>query len=311
MTEPIAPRKPASSQQPAASSRCAAQAAHPPLAILIPSRNRHDSLARTLATVLPQTRAAAVPVLVCDQSPEAFPAGDGVTVLHRPDLGGLPAARNALLRATAAEVVCFLDDDVDLGPDFIAHLLRLIAQEPRCLGWGPVAEVRSAAIRRIHRIVHLGAFRDPRRLQAAGNDHPTGALFGCCFAVRRLPALQAGFDARRGGYALGEDLDFFRRLAAQAGHPHPFRFAACLWMRHRRDGHDRGDPTTRGQAKGAFLRWWASRHGHGDPATPLHLLLALLAAASGRGQEPASWPGVLRACMGGLPKTGSAKTKKI
>ncbi|MBA3686725.1 MAG: hypothetical protein H0W72_15995, partial [Planctomycetes bacterium] len=62
---------------------------------------------------------------------------------------------------------------------------------------------------------------------------------------------------------------------------------------HRRDGAQRADCFARGRAKGAWLRWLAGRHGRGNPATVLHLGLALLAAASGRGEEPADWRGVL------------------
>jgi GT2 family glycosyltransferase len=266
------------------------------IAFLIPTKHRHDCLARTLPAVL----AAAAPVdaalLVCDQSPTPFPVPPGVRLLHRPDLGGLPAARNELLAASDADVVCFLDDDTELAPDFGLRLRELATGEPNLLAWGPVVEHRGRWTRRLHRLAQLGAFRDPRRLLAGPCDRPTWVLFGCCFAVRRAAALAVGFDARRPGYALGEDLDFFRRLAAaHAGRP-VARFSTALRAVHRRDGHDRADPTARGRAKGAFLRWVARRHGGGNPLTLLHLALAALAAASGRGQEPGAawgvWSGV-------------------
>src|SRR5689334_12017312 len=106
-------------------------------AFLIPTKNRHAALPRTLRLVA----RAALPgdeVVLCDQSPTPFPAAAGVRVLHRPDLPGLPAARNALLAATGAEVVCFLDDDTDLAPDFGARLRELAEREPGMAGWGPV-----------------------------------------------------------------------------------------------------------------------------------------------------------------------------
>jgi glycosyltransferase involved in cell wall biosynthesis len=257
------------------------------LAFLIPTKNRHACLARSLATVLPALRAANAELVICDQSFVPFAALPGMRVLHRPDLSGLPAARNALLRATSADVVCFLDDDTDIAPDFAVRLRLLAGRESALAGWGPVVEVRPPRVRQLHRLVHLGCMRDPRRLLARRCDRFTTALFGCCFAVRRAAALRVGFDERRHGYALGEDLDFFRRLHA------PLRFVRDLRAVHRRDGGDRGDALTRGRAKGAFLLWLARRHGGGNPATPLHLLLAASAAASGRGQESGSWRGVL------------------
>jgi GT2 family glycosyltransferase len=264
------------------------------LAFLVPTKNRHEALRRSLPGLRRAAQETEAEIVICDQSHEPFPMRPdaGTRLLHRPDLNGLPAARNALLRATSAAVVCFLDDDTDLAPDFALRLAELAEREPATVGWGPVVEARTLAVRRLHRLAHLGCLRDPRRLLAGRSDRPTTALFGCCFAVRRAQALRTGFDARRPGYALGEDLDFFRRLAA------PLRFARELRAVHRRDGGDRADAVARGRAKGAFLVWMARRHGAGNPLTLLHLLLGLAAAASGRGQEPASWRGVL---AGALP----------
>ncbi len=266
------------------------------LAFLIPSKHRHASLARTVVRVLTAARRVDAEVLICDQSPHAFVAPAGVRILHRPELSGLPAARNALLRATTADIVCFLDDDTDIAADFGSELLRLAAREPDGLGWGPVVEVRPRRVQWLHRLAQFGVFADPRRLLSARCDRPTTALFGCCFAVHRGAALTVGFDARRTGYALGEDLDFCLRLTARrAG---GLRFAKSLRAVHRRDGHDRQTPDARGAAKTAFLLWLARGHGGRNPCTLLHLLLALAAAASAFGAEPASvrgcWEGVRR-----------------
>ncbi len=268
------------------------------VAFLIPTRDRHAVLARSLPSVVAAARRIGAAVIICDQSAQAFAAQSGITVLHRPDLNGLPAARNALLHATRADLVCFLDDDTDIAPDFAEVLARLAVCEPDLAGWGPVVETRPAAIRRWHRLVHLGGFRDERRLTARRSDHDTTALFGCCFALRRAAALAVGgFDARRPGYALGEDLDCCRRLVA-AGFR--LRFSASLRAVHRRDGADRADTWRRGLAKGSFLVWCARRHGGPTPATPVHLALALVAAASGRGAEPARPLAVLAAAARSL-----------
>ncbi len=254
---------------------------------LVPTRNRHESLARSL----PSWRAGAVPVLLCDQSVVPYPLPG---TLHYPDLNGLPAARNVLLRACTADIVVFLDDDTDLAADFIQKLHRCIARWPDAAGWGPVLEVRSRAVRRLHRLVHLGCFHDPRRLTGARIDGSTSALFGACFAVRRDLALAIEFDARRPGYALGEDRDFCQRLADHVGDARPFRFCRELRARHRCDGANRADPLKRGFAKAEFLIWFARRHGGRDPATIAHLLLALVVAAMGQGREAASAIGVWR-----------------
>ena len=264
-----------------------ATAGSPTVDLLVPTRNRHDCLRRSL----PSWLATGARIILCDQSPTPFAAA-GVRVLHRPDLAGLPAARNALLAASDAAIVVFLDDDCAIAANFVRVIQQLARREPTVIAWGPVVEQRGRWIRRAHRIGHLGAFHDVRRLVSGRSDQLTNALFGCCFAVRRAAAARIGFDARRPGYALGEDFDFFRRLTRAHVHAR-VRFAHGLTATHRRDGEDRATPFMRGLAKGAFLVWTARRHGQGNPATLVHLLMALVCAASGRGQEPADWRGVL------------------
>ena len=251
--------------------------------LAIPTKNRHDSLTRTLRLA----DVTGAPAIICDQTVLPFTRSG---TLHRPDLNGLPAARNALLAASTADIVIFIDDDTDLAADFVERLRECIVRWPTAAGWGPVLEVRPRAVRRIHRLVHLGCFHDPRRLTGARRDQPTSALYGACFAVRRSEALAVGFDARRPGYALGEDLDFCKRLAAGR----EFRFCRDLRAIHRCDGANRAEPLKRGKAKGEFLIWMARRHGGRNPYTILHLLLALLVAALGQGREPGSARGVWR-----------------
>lgn len=263
------------------------------LAFLIPTKDRHPALARSLPGVLAAARRCGAEVLVCDQSRDPAIVPTEVRLLHRPDLDGLPAARNVLMRATAATLVCFLDDDTDVAADFGLAALRLADMEPEVVAWGPVFETRSFRLRRLHRLVHLGCFRDPRRLLCRRVDRGTDRLFGCGFVVRRREALAVGFDGRRPGYALGEDDDFFRRLPGRK------RFVRSLRAYHRREFSGRADPHARGLAKGLFLRWVAGSYGGGNPATLIHLGLALVAAASGLGQEPGSAAGVARSLLRG------------
>ncbi len=263
----------------------------PTLAFLIPTKNRHAALPRTLALVL-ATRGPQDDMIICDQTATPFAAPRGVRVLHRPDLNGLPAARNVLLAHTQADIAVFLDDDTDLAQDFAEKLRTLAASEPDICGWGPVCETRPRKLRRLFRLAQFGVFHDPRRLLGKRIDGPTRALFGCCFAVRTASARAVGFDARRPGYGLGEDLDFCLRLGK------PLRFAADLRAIHRREGANRAAPWARGVAKGRFLLWLARRHGGGNPATVIHLAIALAAAASGRGDEPASPWGVIAGIAG-------------
>jgi GT2 family glycosyltransferase len=240
------------------------------LAVLIPSKHRHAELAQSATLVFPVARRCGTPLLICDQSPTPF-SHPGVTVLHRPDLSGLPAARNALLQACEAEVVVFLDDDTDVAPDLLREVGRLAAAEPHIAAWGAVVETREAWARRLHRLLHLGCLRDSRRLTSRRIDRETRELFGCCFAVRRAAALAVGgFDARMPGYALGEDRDFCWRLH-QAGYR--LRFASGLRAHHRAVGGQR--PALAARLR--YLRWFVSRHGRGNLASVVHAAITMTA----------------------------------
>lgn len=241
------------------------------LVVLIPSKNRHTELARSLSTVLRMTRTCGALLVICDQSPRAFPETCGMRILHCPDLLGLPAARNVLSQGTNADVLLFLDDDTDVAPELGTRLMALAAAEPDVAAWGPVVETRGRWAQRLHRLLHLGCLRDARRLTSRRCDRPTRELFGCCFAVRRSAALAVGgFDARLPGYALGEDRDFCWRLHA-AGFR--MRFAKELRAHHRAVGGQR--PALAARLR--YVRWFASRHGRGNPATVLHVLLTTIA----------------------------------
>ena len=263
------------------------------LALLVPSRARHRALRRCLrCNALGDDQ-----TLVCDQSPTPFADPGPWRILHRPELPGLTAARNLLLRSTTATVVVFIDDDVVLAPAFFDCLRRLVAAEPGIAAWGPVVETRGLWTRRMHRLSQLGAMRDPRRLTTSPADLPTRALFGCCFAVRRAAALAVGgFDQRFTGYGLGEDLDFFLRLH-RAGYR--ARFCRDLACHHHQEPAGRDDRYRRGLGKGRLLRHLARRHGHDNPATVLHLGLAAVAAMSGYGREPADIHAVLHGLTNG------------
>ena len=261
--------------------------------IAIPSKNRHASLRQTL----PNALACGVPIVICDQSPKPFQPeveqAAMIRVLHHPEIQSLPAARNRLLAACAdVELMIFIDDDCDVSPDFARQCQGLAEAEPFYYAWGPIIERRTRWQRRLSRLAQLGCFRDPRRLATGPCDYPSKALFGCAFVVRRSAALAVGgFDASRKGYSLGEDLDFFLRLNADGCRS---RFARQLKARHREDHKNRASPVTRGAAKARFWVFLARHHGRGNPATLIHLSLALLSAASGLGREPGAAWGVLR-----------------
>lgn len=259
----------------------------PSLAFLIPTRQRHAALRRSLRSIAAAASACGAEILIYDQSPQAFADPGPWRVWHDPTCPGLPAARNRLLALSHHDLLCFCDDDIDLGPDTGEILRRLAAAEPACVAWGPVVETRPRALQRLHRLGQLGALRDPRRLLHHRCDAATPLLFGCCFAVRGAAARACGFDARRRAYALGEDADFFHRLP---GHK---RFVRALRVIHREEHAQRADRAARTRARLDWYQHCARRFGRHNPASLLHLGLALPLTAVSLGHEAGSFNALL------------------
>ena len=82
---------------------------------------------------------------------------------------------------------------------------------------GPVVETRSRRHQGLCRLTQLAVTR--RQAITRRCDRPAAALFGCCFAVRRLAALQAGFDGN--GMAMAWRRSRFLQAPAQSSTVEP------------------------------------------------------------------------------------------
>src|SRR5262249_36680929 len=105
---------------------CAAMA--PPASILFPTHDRHDYLAVALASVAPQAEAVGAEIVIVEDGAEdasvallAARYGARYVVLGRPR--GINVARNAALAHSTGALACFLDDDVEVWPGWLAALL--------------------------------------------------------------------------------------------------------------------------------------------------------------------------------------------
>src|SRR4051812_8820571 len=83
---------------------------------------------------MPQARAAGAEVLVVDDGPDeatrAAAERHGARYVGHDAPRGLNAARNTALAATDAELVCFVDDDVEVRTGWLAALLAAAAACP-------------------------------------------------------------------------------------------------------------------------------------------------------------------------------------
>src|SRR3954451_18741844 len=100
----------------------------PPASILFPTRDRRDYLAVALGSVAPQAAARGAEIVIVEDD-----AADATTAqlaerhgAHYVALGrrcGINAARNAAVTASTGDLVCFLDDDVEVWPGWLDALL--------------------------------------------------------------------------------------------------------------------------------------------------------------------------------------------
>ena len=190
----------------------------PAVAVAISTRDRPDALVRCLASLRAGGEQPAE-IVVADQSdtpPSEVLDAPARRIRARP--GGLAAAQNDAVRATAAPVVAVVDDDCVADPGWIEAIARAFADPELGFLSGPVQPLGPADPG-----THAVATRtsmDRRRLD--GRTLPWDAGSGNNFAVRRdwFDRI-GGADERLGPGAPGKgglDMDLFRRLL-RAGAP--------------------------------------------------------------------------------------------
>ena len=100
---------------------------YPFISVVIPTYGREEPLRDTLKDVLKQNYAN-FEVLVVDQTPKHQPdiqsyldevSAAGKIQLYQVTWASLPGARNYAIRRAKGDIVLFLDDDVQLEPDFL------------------------------------------------------------------------------------------------------------------------------------------------------------------------------------------------
>jgi GT2 family glycosyltransferase len=200
------------------------------LDIVICTRNRPLELAECLRSLASQTQ---LPdhVFVVDSSDELQPPPDvGVPVQLLRSGVGLPLQRNLALRHVTADLVTFLDDDVELEPGYVATIKRWFLDTDDCVGASgnitndPRRPVLSRAFRRLFDLANDdGVLR--RSGDAAYLRHPhmpsrVDVISGANMTFRRRVLNGIRFREDLGRYAYMEDADVALRL----------RGVGTLWM---------------------------------------------------------------------------------
>lgn len=207
------------------------------IAAAIPTRNRPDDLVAAVDSILAQRR---VPdeLIVVDQSPgdesrrrvEAmFAQGRGaamrLTYIHDAAIAGLVPAKQVAAKLSDANVLCFLEDDVVLEPEYIEEIESGFSVCPEMLGCcGVVTNLPPLPLfyGAMFHLFHRGIFRDPRvgihgRFEGGGHALiPSRALSGGLSAWRRDVFVAIPFDVANDFFML-EDIDFSTRAEARFG----------------------------------------------------------------------------------------------
>ena len=207
------------------------------VSIIIPTRNRRSSLESTVRTIVSQT-VLPTELLIIDQSandrseravqavlisaPENVRATIRLVYIRDPSISGGAVARNRAMEMASGETWLFLDDDVDLEPDFIEQILAAYHRYPEAVGVSGVVTNYGApgfSSRLWSRLFCTGPFWDERQpIYWKATKGIRGKVqkvrkFGAGLMSFRASAIRTHrFDATLKGVSDGEDVDFCARL---------------------------------------------------------------------------------------------------
>ena len=192
------------------------------LDVAICTRNRVDDLGRCLRSVEAQT-VSPQRVLIVNSGVGLGPLPLGVEVTEsRP---GLPRQRNVALEALDGDLVAFFDDDVELHPTYLEHVVDWLAEHPEAVGVSGHIDndvVFSAASRVFRRAFSLSIgdgvlcpSGDLIYLYHPSRPTRVDALSGSNMVWRRQAIEPLRFDQALEGYAYMEDVDFSLRAGAR------------------------------------------------------------------------------------------------
>ncbi len=219
----------------------------PPLSVILCTYNpRPDLIARALRALACQT----LPVdryeliIVDNNSSPALVAGDlerlalrELTVL-RETRQGLTFARDCGIRRSRAPVICFVDDDNELAPDYLERTLEIAAAEPGLGVWGGICEGQLE--RRVGRfkrawlphlgVRHVGGAPLTGSGEAWGPHEPIGAgitlrrdvAMGYARFVCETAATAGGLGRKGNALLSGED-SLMSRIAHRLGYAVGYR----------------------------------------------------------------------------------------
>jgi len=292
------------------------------LSAVIPTRNRPEDLERAVRSVCAQTRAPDE-LLIIDQSADESSRervlralaerGRSIVVDYVLDarIAGLVAAKKVAVARAHGDVVCFLEDDIVLEPDYLAEIERGFATQSGMVGCCGVV-TNLPPLPRLYfplfHFFHRGIFRDAR-VGVHGNVTgkglpliPSDYVSGGLSAYRREVFDRVPFDVENQFFML-EDIDFSTRVAKLYG-PHLY-INPNARLEHRMSPVNRAVLGPRQERKvREFLVFYKKRRAERARAADLALLLVgLLLEAMFQAVQTRRWaplPGYFRGIWHGV-----------
>ncbi len=166
-------------------------AGKPDVSVIVPTRDRQALVADTVKSLLRQDfpRDRYEIVVVDDGSEPAIEVPDGVRLCRHGEPRGPNAARNTGAREARADLLCYVDDDVEAPPHWLAEVVEGAARHPEAMGLGGRIRLR---------IESSTVARTSCRSCAAGNLELLGGLdLGDVERVTREHMWTANFALRR------------------------------------------------------------------------------------------------------------------
>lgn len=205
------------------------------ITVVIPTRNRPGDLISAVKSISTQTHLPDE-LLIVDQSLGKDSSdlvdrymldfkGIKLTYIHDPLILGLVDAKRVAVERAEGGIICFLDDDVILEPDYIEKILEGFAVKVDMLGCCGVITnppKQSFIYKLLFNIFHCGIYRDVR-VNIFGNSKyhsihfvSSGMLSGGLSAWRAEVFDVVKFDVKN-HFHLYEDIDFSTRAEEYFG----------------------------------------------------------------------------------------------
>lgn len=202
---------------------------------VIPTRNRPQDLVKAVVSILAQTCLPSE-LLIVDQSSDnrsqeavqTLMAGNAaitLTYVLDSSISGLVEAKHVAANMALGDIVCFLEDDVVLEPEFLKEIALGFERYPDMMGCcgvitnPPLQPVYYGAL---FHFFHRGIYRDKRvGIYGAkhGDDHcliESDCISGGLSAWRREVFTEVPFDWAN-GFHMYEDIDFSTRVSRRYG----------------------------------------------------------------------------------------------